>query len=880
MNWLMYIIFMIENIRPGVAIVKFTPDIRNYIDSKEIFLKKTGINEIDEIFSEIGIYEIEKLFRGARPDRRVDKELGMDLFYILKFDEREDVISVIEKLKKSKYIEVAEPDYPVNFFYIPNDPQINAQWHFNNIFAFKAWDLHQGSEDIVIGINDTGTDWDHEDLWQNMWQNLGEDADGDGKVIEIINGVPVFDPGDINGIDNDGNGYIDDFVGWDFYENNNDPSPAYNGPDYEHGTHVSGIASAATDNGIGVAGTGFKCKIMGLRTYWLSNCASANYYATNKGADVINMSWGGWSSSIQQSIDYAYANGVLCVAAAGNDNSQNPSYPAYYYKCMAVASSNINNRKAYYSNYGTWIDITAPGGDGTVDPMIRSTLPDNQYGNFQGTSMASPVVAGGAALIKSLNPLMSLNDLWYVIQTTASPMPNETLWQQGLMGAGLLNLHKAVIYVGRQLYSYLEITQYNFIDDGDNDGRPDPSENVTVYLTVYDSAGWQNANNVTLKLRTNDPDIILIDSVSFLGNIPAGSYANNNSDPLIFSVIPNAIPHLTSIRIAFYSTPTSLNKEDTITFILAQPYILIVDDDGGSNYEKYYFWACDSLNLVYDYWDISTQGIPKLHHPTHGILNHKLTIWFTGSQTSTLSQEEQDTLIQALNNGAYLFISSQNLGEDIGSSNFYQNYLKAHFVSSPANNYFVYGIPGDEIGNGLKVVTTGAGGANNANSQDKIEPLSGADSVFYYSNTNGSANYGCAAIKYDAGTYKIVYFAFPFEAINNDPIGFTDREEVLERILNWMNISVKERKKNFYFNEKINITFFGNTLLIQFNSTGLPLEISLIDVTGRNIKTLFKGSLLKENTKKFELKEIKKGIYFINVKTLYSNIFKKIILLK
>ncbi len=879
-----YIMVMMSVMRKDAIIVKFKPEIRNYMNTEITYLTQTGIKEIDELFINYGICQIEKLFRGSKPSNYLDREYGMDLFYILKFSKEkseEEIIRIINKFKSLKYVEIAEPDYPAKPLYIPNDPQIYAQWFFNNIFAFDAWELHQGTENVVIGINDTGTDWDHEDLWQNMWQNLGEDSDGDGHVIEIINGVPVFDPGDINGIDDDGNGYIDDFVGWDFYESNNDPSPAHNGPDYEHGTHVGGISSASTDNGIGVAGTAFKGKIMALRTYWLSNCASANYYAANKGATTINMSWGGWSSSIQASIDYAYNLGILCVAAAGNDNTQNPMYPAAYPRCMAVAASNIQNRKAFYSNYGTWVDITAPGGDQTVDAMIRSTLPDNQYGNFQGTSMASPVVAGGAAFIKSLNPTMSLNELWSVIQVTASPMPNETLWQQGLMGAGLLNLHRAIVYVGKQNYSYLELIEYHFTDDGDNDGRPDPGENVTLYITIYDSIGWQNANNVTVKLRSDDPYITITDSISNLGNIQAGSSQNNNSDPLVFHVSQNATPHWSKMKLLFFATPASLNKYDEIEFIVAQPYILIVDDDGGANYQNYYFSACENLGFVYDYWDIATQGVPKLNNPVYGILNHKLTIWFTGTQTSTISQEEQDTIIEALENGAYIFISSQNLGEDIGNTSFYQNYLKANFISSPVNYYFIYGRQGDEIGNEMKVVTIGAGGANNANSQDKIEPVPPADTVFYYSNSSGSANYGCAGIKYNSGIYKIVYFAFPFEAINNDPIGFNDREEVLQRIIDWMGISVKEKSYVDRKNNKIDIILIGEKLIIKTNlPMGTPFNISLIDPTGRKVKQIFSGTFVDKNVKEFELKKINSGIYFINVKTPSFHTFKKVIFLK
>ncbi|MFK7903648.1 MAG: S8 family serine peptidase [Chitinophagales bacterium] len=316
-------------------------------------------------------------------------------------------------------IEFAEPNYimsasPTDF--IPNDPSLSLLWGLNNtgqtggiadadIDAFEAWATTKGDNDIIVGVLDSGIDWTHPDLAENIWQNLGEDADGDGVTMEKIDGVWQLDPGDDNGIDDDGNGYPDDLIGWDFVDNDNEPEDGKS-----HGTHVAG-SIAALENGEGIVGVSPQVRIMVLRFLnndglgAVSDAIRGLNYAMSKGAHLTNNSWGGTglSQSLQDAISQAADANQLFIAAAGNnatDNDVTPYYPSGYDldNIIAVAASDQSDQLAGFSNYGaTSVDIAAPG------VSIFSTLPEGTYGSGQGTSMATPHVTGTAVLLWSMD---------------------------------------------------------------------------------------------------------------------------------------------------------------------------------------------------------------------------------------------------------------------------------------------------------------------------------------------------------------------------------------------------------------------------------------------------------------------------------------------
>ena len=260
----------------------------------------------------------------------------------------------------------------------------------------NAWDITKGSTDIVIGIVDTGVDYFHEDIGANDWLNPGE----------ILN----------NGVDDEGNGYIDDVYGWDFvgdikimeainkqWKEDADPRNA----NQTHGTHVAGCASAVTNNQKGIAGTGYNCKIMSIKC--ASDKGNVNgiwrgydgiVYAADNGAHIINCSWGGSGSSPveQEVINYAVNKGSVVVVAAGNDGNnidKRIAFPACYQNVLCVGATTQADTLAYFSNRGRLVTVYAPG------EQILSTLPGHLYGKESGTSMASPIVAGIAGLVLS-----------------------------------------------------------------------------------------------------------------------------------------------------------------------------------------------------------------------------------------------------------------------------------------------------------------------------------------------------------------------------------------------------------------------------------------------------------------------------------------------
>lgn len=340
----------------------------------------------------------------------------------------EKIESAVHKLMNDSKVEYAEPDYFLRPDVLVNDPGFNNLWGLNSasdidIDAPEAWNITTGSGDIVVGIIDTGIDINHPDLAQNIWTNPGEV------------------PGD--GIDNDGNGYIDDIHGWDFYNNDNTVFDPADGD--SHGTHVAGTIAALANNSLGVVGVSPGIKIMPLKFLgsgggYTSDAISAIEYAKKMGIKVTNNSWGGggYSSSLRDAINSF--NGLF-VAAAGNDTANtdlSPHYPSSYdcSNIISVAALESSGGLAYFSNFGaSTVDIGAPG------DYIYSTIPGSSYGNKSGTSMAAPHVTGVAALILSINP--SLNPIQVGDIIKQSSVPTASLMGKTSTG-GMVNAFNAV----------------------------------------------------------------------------------------------------------------------------------------------------------------------------------------------------------------------------------------------------------------------------------------------------------------------------------------------------------------------------------------------------------------------------------------------------
>lgn len=365
---------------------------------------------------ELGVSKVGRPFHGLQGEAPALKRT-----YRVHFEEVEEVDAFIRDLEEHPAVEYAEKVPRHEFFYSPNDPYFtgNNQWYLPQISAENAWDISFGDPNITVAITDNAIDTSHEDLNGALWQNPGE--------------VPN------DGNDNDNNGYTDDYRGYDVGENDPDPSPANSST--MHGTHVAGLAGAETDNSTGIASIGFGVSIMAVKIADANGNLTAGYdgitYAADNGADVINMSWGGGQSSStgQNAVTYAYNQGAVLVAAAGNSSTNTQFYPAAYNEVISVGATDQNDEKASFSNYGSWIDISAPG------TQMASSVPWDDYDYTQGTSMASPVVAGLCGLMLSHNPSLSQNEVENCLKSTADPVQGT---YSSDMGAGRINAEQAM----------------------------------------------------------------------------------------------------------------------------------------------------------------------------------------------------------------------------------------------------------------------------------------------------------------------------------------------------------------------------------------------------------------------------------------------------
>lgn len=413
--------------RAGTLILKLkstTPNIRGP--------RRFGVETIDLLLDRAGMTSRRSLFPLAPyPENHTastpsDDPLmrGFDRIYVVDYSAPTDARALAAELNATGMVEFAEPYFIFETNYTPNDPMLTQQAWIELIKARQAWDVTKGDTSIAIAIIDTGIEWLHDDLAPNIWINPGEtgtDPQGNDKRS--------------NGRDDDANGFVDDYHGWDFVGNvsisqiqsgslrpDNNPAPTVvSTPGYQgyHGTVVGGCASARADNGKGIAGTGFLTRLIPVK------CAAdtvgtgsvvAGYdgirYAADAGARVINCSWGGpldagSVSGIQSVVNYAHSKGALVVAAAGNNGTNNdlaPQYPANLRHVLSVGATDERDSVSGFSQYGISVGVWAPG------VSVFTTVPGNAYsasvggGAINGTSFSSPIVAGIAALVMARHP--------------------------------------------------------------------------------------------------------------------------------------------------------------------------------------------------------------------------------------------------------------------------------------------------------------------------------------------------------------------------------------------------------------------------------------------------------------------------------------------
>lgn len=544
------------NFVPNEILIKFEDAVQLKSGS---LLKSAGISAIDKILQSHGADGLQKLFpteTKLKSARVVKDPLGQDMvipslhnIYKIVLPQLKrtggtppNIFEFIQELKELPEVEYAEPNYifsigdftPTgpemtmleameqpfnqNIFQaatglIPNDPLYSSQWGIPATKIDVVWNTVTGDDKQVIAILDTGVDWTHPDLAENIWRNKNE-FEGNGQ-------------------DNDGNGFIDDIRGWDFINNDNNPMD-----DNSHGTHVAGIAAAVGNNGIGIAGVNWKAKIIPVKVFQSTGKGDAATislgvnYAVNNGATVINMSFGSYAESLtlKNVLANAYSTSVL-IAAAGNDGINigpcvacAPIFPAAYSFVLGVEAktvwSNYDQDGPVYSRYSELLnyELGAPGAE------VLSCVPGGNYRVYTGTSMATPLVAGAVSLYRNQKPFES----------------QEMLFGNFIHSSGeFINLDNALNIIPK---THLDIISFETKDtiDGDGNGHPDAGETIELFVKVRNS--WGQANDVKLGIEFGEFEDqvvsqILIKEVN-LGNMSAYS-TRINSIPLKIKISEN-----------------------------------------------------------------------------------------------------------------------------------------------------------------------------------------------------------------------------------------------------------------------------------------------------------------------------------------------------
>ena len=471
-------------------------------------------------------------------DKRDSKSAELNRIYRIEYQSNEDPTTIAGKLAQSDGIEYAEPYWIPELLDVTNDPLIDHQYYLSKIKAFEALDITQGDTNIVIGIIDTGVDVYHEDLADNIKLNYA-------------------DP--INGIDDDGDGYTDNYRGWDLSSNDNNPTSTIG----THGTFVAGAACAVNDNGIGIAGVGGKTKFLPIKVADdangnLTTCFEGIVYAADHGCKIINCSWGSTARSMlcDEVVKYAQSRGCLIIAAAGNTGTDVKYYPAACDGVICVCGTNQTDVKWSGSTYNYRVDLSAPG------EGIYSTAVNNKYQSSSGTSFAAPIVAAAAALVWSVRQDLSPTQVAELLRVTADNTDTipANIPFAGKMGSGRINILKAL---SDHTSPSIRITDYQFSTSGD-DFVSGCEFKIDIKLCNY----LEKAQNVTVTLESPDQSATITNGQWTTESISTLGSANCSFSAVLSDSLPNntAIPLRVNFTADGYSAFQSIELNVNPTY--------------------------------------------------------------------------------------------------------------------------------------------------------------------------------------------------------------------------------------------------------------------------------------------------------------------------
>jgi len=503
------------------------------------------IQTFNTVLTSVGVVKLEKIFPNKQKERK-EGNIDLSLIYELEYSNSYAVEEVIRMIKKLRITEYVEPHFIPQLTYTPSDTIFPSQYHLNLIRADDAWDITKGDTNIVIGITDTGWEPNHPDFSANVQINYN-------------------DP--INGIDDDADGYIDNYMGWDLGSNDNDAlwESAF------HGVSVTGLAAAATDNVTGVAGVGFNTRFLPVKisnaTGVLTQAYQGIVYAADHDCFIINCSWGGFSFSQfnQDVVDYATINkGCLVVGAVGNNDLEVIFYPAGYKGVLSVSNSNQSDLKSASSNYGYYVDVSAPGED------MWTTFSNGGFHTNGGTSMAAPVVSGGVALLKAQFPTYNNYQIAALLQATADNLNANNPTYVDKIGSGRINLFNGVTATNAQ---FLEITNHTTTDNN--------NDNFVFGDTLFIEAFFKNyldpISATTVTITSTSPYVDIVDGVTSFPALGTLASTSNNTDKFKVQVLSGAPLNEEVIFKAVVTNGTYINNE-YFTVTLNPDYINLAEN--------------------------------------------------------------------------------------------------------------------------------------------------------------------------------------------------------------------------------------------------------------------------------------------------------------
>lgn len=540
---------------PNTILVKVKPNYRGVCEKSKI-----NINPLDVVLSKIGASKIIKSYPNHQAPKSSTNKYGqklvdLSLIYEITFNPDYTVEKAINTLLPTGFFEYVEPYFLPELMYSPNDPMKGSQYSLSIMKIYQAWDICKGDTNVVIGISDTGNDIDHPDLVNNIKYNYDDPIDG---------------------VDNDNDGFIDNYRGWDLGEDDNNPQVGSS----SHGIWVGGIACASTDNGIGVCGVGFKCKLLPCKITNASGSLTKSYqsiiYLADHGANIINCSWGGQGGMGQYGqdvVNYAVINNnCLVIAACGNNGLDAQYFPASYDNVLSVAATNSSDGKWYgnatsASTYNEKVDICAPG------QGVQSTDNGGAYiSTWGGTSFASPNVAGAAAIVKSFYPNFTGQQVGEQLKATADVIDTmqTNLPYLGKLGTGRVNLYKALTIFNKPS---VDLSSVIVKDKNDSIFISGDTLLITASLLNY----LAPSGNVLATLSTNSSYVSIIDGVSNYGVINTMQTKTNQSD--VFKVKINNLSNFNEV-IPFSITyqDTSFSKTYNFNVIINTDYVNLITD--------------------------------------------------------------------------------------------------------------------------------------------------------------------------------------------------------------------------------------------------------------------------------------------------------------